>query len=95
MHDLVKDATGIDFNQFGDDVKSAVEAARQLLGSSTEADDHVLVQTCPSVGHVLNEVNPKIFTWHDRNFVAYCVFFNLKLMFLIFSAVLMHQVVAT
>ncbi|XP_039144581.1 lysine--tRNA ligase, chloroplastic/mitochondrial [Dioscorea cayenensis subsp. rotundata] len=56
MHDLVKDATGIDFNQFGDDVKSAVEAARQLLGSSTEADDHVLVQTCPSVGHVLNEV---------------------------------------
>ncbi|KAH7655846.1 lysyl-tRNA synthetase class II protein [Dioscorea alata] len=56
MHDLVKDATGIDFNQFGDDVKSAVEAARHLLGISTEADDHVLVQTCPSVGHVLNEV---------------------------------------
>ncbi|KAM0952689.1 putative lysine--tRNA ligase [Dioscorea sansibarensis] len=56
MHNLVKDATGIDFNQCGDDVKSAVEAARPLLGISTEAEDHVLVQTCPSVGHVLNEV---------------------------------------
>ncbi|KAJ0987185.1 hypothetical protein J5N97_005541 [Dioscorea zingiberensis] len=56
MHNLVKEATGVDFNQFGDDVKAAMEVAKQFLGISTETKDDVLVQKCPSVGHVLNEV---------------------------------------
>ncbi|KAJ1298077.1 hypothetical protein BS78_01G425900 [Paspalum vaginatum] len=52
MHSLVKEATGIDFNSFGQDVESAKNAARGLAGISESTS----LQACSSVGHVLNEV---------------------------------------
>uniref|UniRef100_A0A0E0CNL9 Lysine--tRNA ligase n=1 Tax=Oryza meridionalis TaxID=40149 RepID=A0A0E0CNL9_9ORYZ len=53
MHSLVKEATGIDFNSFGEDVESAKNAAR---GIKTESNENISLQACSSVGHVLNEV---------------------------------------
>ncbi|MCH1923070.1 hypothetical protein L9G15_27035, partial [Shewanella sp. A3A] len=53
MHSLVKEATGIDFNSFGEDLESAKNAAR---GIKTESNENISLQACPSVGHVLNEV---------------------------------------
>ncbi|BAF09386.1 lysine--tRNA ligase, chloroplastic/mitochondrial [Oryza sativa Japonica Group] len=53
MHSLVKEATGIDFNSFGEDLESAKNAAR---GIKTESNENISLQACSSVGHVLNEV---------------------------------------
>ncbi|KAK8951730.1 Lysine--tRNA ligase [Platanthera zijinensis] len=55
MHNLVKEVTGIDFGEFKNDLRSAKEAARLILKSTSENYD-ALLHTCPSVGHVLNEV---------------------------------------
>lgn len=52
MHNLVKEATGIDFNELGNDVKVAKEVAIKAL----EVKDRSSIEACPSVGHVLNEV---------------------------------------
>ncbi|MCL7044393.1 hypothetical protein MKW94_011170 [Papaver nudicaule] len=52
MHNLVKEATGIDFNELGNDVKAAKEVAIKAL----EVKDRSCIEACPSVGHVLNEV---------------------------------------
>ena len=49
MHNLVKEVTGIDFIELGDDLTAAKEVTVRTLGASLEA--------CPSVGHVLNEVH--------------------------------------
>ncbi|TVU10643.1 hypothetical protein EJB05_44187 [Eragrostis curvula] len=51
MHSLVKEATGIDFSSFGQDVEAAKNAVRGLL-----SNDSTSLQACSSVGHVLNEV---------------------------------------
>ncbi|CAA6659165.1 unnamed protein product [Spirodela intermedia] len=56
MHNLVKEHTGINFTDFGDDVEAAKEAAIKALGIGSEDKDSLFIQTCPSVGHVLNEV---------------------------------------
>ncbi|XP_073002780.1 lysine--tRNA ligase, chloroplastic/mitochondrial [Typha latifolia] len=56
MHNLVKEATGIDFNQFSDNIDDAKRAARGVLGIKEEERNNTLVQACPSLGHVLNEV---------------------------------------
>ncbi|KAK3129363.1 hypothetical protein QOZ80_6BG0478440 [Eleusine coracana subsp. coracana] len=56
MHSLVKEATGIDFNSFGQDVEAAKNAVRGLLGIKTGSNDSTSLQACSSVGHVLNEV---------------------------------------
>ncbi|XP_039805565.1 lysine--tRNA ligase, chloroplastic/mitochondrial-like isoform X3 [Panicum virgatum] len=56
MHSLVKEATGIDFNIFGQDVESAKSAARGLPGINTGSRGSTSLQSCSSVGHVLNEV---------------------------------------
>lgn len=56
MHNLVKEATGIDFVAFGNDVDAAKEAAKEILVNGEERKDTVLIQACTSVGHVLNEV---------------------------------------
>ncbi|VAI58611.1 unnamed protein product [Triticum turgidum subsp. durum] len=55
MHRLVEEATGVDFNSFGD-VESAKNAAKGLLGFKTESSESTSLQACSSVGHVLNEV---------------------------------------
>ncbi|KAI3938160.1 hypothetical protein MKW98_018716 [Papaver atlanticum] len=52
MHNLVKEATGIDFNELGNDVKVAKEVAIKAL----EIKDRSSIEACSSVGHVLNEV---------------------------------------
>ena len=57
MHSLVKEATGIDFNIFGQDVESAKSAARGLPGINTGSRGSTSLQSCSSVGHVLNEVS--------------------------------------
>ncbi|VAI58610.1 unnamed protein product [Triticum turgidum subsp. durum] len=54
MHRLVEEATGVDFNSFGD-VESAKNAAKGLLGFKTESSESTSLQACSSVGHVLNE----------------------------------------
>lgn len=59
MHSLVKEATGIDFNSFGEDLESAKNAAR---GIKTESNENISLQACSSVGHVLNEVSQLLFS---------------------------------
>eukprot|EP00262_Sarcandra_glabra_P009099 TRINITY_DN2309_c0_g4_i1.p1 TRINITY_DN2309_c0_g4~~TRINITY_DN2309_c0_g4_i1.p1 ORF type:complete len:576 (+),score=86.37 TRINITY_DN2309_c0_g4_i1:43-1770(+) len=56
MHNLVKEATGIDFSGLGNDVKAAKEYAMRALRVGPENNDKFSLETCPSVGHVLNEV---------------------------------------
>ncbi|XP_020583278.1 lysine--tRNA ligase, chloroplastic/mitochondrial [Phalaenopsis equestris] len=55
MCNLVNEATGVDFGQFKNDLKAAKEAAKNIL-RATGDDYDALVQACPSVGHVFNEV---------------------------------------
>ncbi|XP_010276377.1 PREDICTED: lysine--tRNA ligase, chloroplastic/mitochondrial [Nelumbo nucifera] len=56
MHNLVKEFTGIDFNEIGNDVTIAKEVAIRALGSDHDSNDKSSIEACPSVGHVLNEV---------------------------------------
>ncbi|CAN6169975.1 unnamed protein product [Urochloa humidicola] len=56
MHSLVKEATGIDFNSFGQDVESAKSAAIALPGIKDGSSEITSLQSCSSVGHILNEV---------------------------------------
>lgn len=56
MHSLVKEATGIDFNSFGQDVESAKRAVRGLPGFVVGNSESTSLKACSSVGHVLNEV---------------------------------------
>ncbi|KAL3828858.1 hypothetical protein ACJIZ3_017660 [Penstemon smallii] len=56
MHNLVKEATGIDFNEFGNDLTAAKEAALQKQDVGLDNQTRSSINACPSVGHVLNEV---------------------------------------
>lgn len=56
MHNLVKEATGIDFNELGNDLKLAKEVTLKTLGD-LDNKDKSSIQACPSVGHLLSEVN--------------------------------------
>ncbi|XAR59927.1 Lysine--tRNA ligase [Bertholletia excelsa] len=56
MHNLVKEVTGIDFNELGNDLTAAKEVTIRTLGASLEHKDKCSIETCSSVGHVLNEV---------------------------------------
>lgn len=56
MHNLVKEATGIDFMKLGDDLKAAKEVTLQALDSNLDSQEKCSIEACPSVGHVLNEV---------------------------------------
>ncbi|KAK9146001.1 hypothetical protein Sjap_005904 [Stephania japonica] len=56
MHNLVKEATGIDFSELGDDVEAAKDVATRALGVNRGGKDAFSIETCPSVGHILNEV---------------------------------------
>ncbi|GAB4856146.1 Lysine--tRNA ligase, chloroplastic/mitochondrial [Ancistrocladus abbreviatus] len=55
MYNLVKEATGINFNEFGD-IEVAKEVSLSTLGSMLEDKDKLVIKSCTSVGHVLNEV---------------------------------------
>lgn len=56
MHNLVKEATGIDFNEFGNDVKIAKDVVTRTLENGADNGSIASFEMCPSVGHVLNEV---------------------------------------
>ncbi|RVW48785.1 Lysine--tRNA ligase, chloroplastic/mitochondrial [Vitis vinifera] len=56
MLNLVKEATGIDFNELGTDIKVAKEVALRALGIGHDSKDKSSIEACTSVGHVLNEV---------------------------------------
>lgn len=56
MHNLVKEASGIDFNEFHDNLIAAKEVTLRTLGSSLEDKDKFAIANCPSIGHILNEV---------------------------------------
>ncbi|KAF8407569.1 hypothetical protein HHK36_006703 [Tetracentron sinense] len=56
MHNLVKETTGIDFNELGNDVKVAKEVVFRKLGIDHDSKEKSSIEACPSVGHVLNEV---------------------------------------
>ncbi|KAI5665941.1 hypothetical protein M9H77_15794 [Catharanthus roseus] len=56
MHNLVKEATGIDFLQFCDDLEAAKEVTLKALETSRDNPEKHSIEACPSVGHVLNEV---------------------------------------
>ncbi|KAJ3675676.1 hypothetical protein LUZ60_004718 [Juncus effusus] len=55
MHSLVKQETGIDFPVFGDDIQAAKQAAIEYFRAKNNNNIAVL-ETCPSVGHLLSEV---------------------------------------
>ncbi|KAL9459011.1 hypothetical protein AB3S75_007828 [Citrus x aurantiifolia] len=56
MHNLVKEATGIDFNELGNDLKVAKETTLRALGDGLENKDKFVIESSPSVGNLLNEV---------------------------------------
>ncbi|CAH9070961.1 unnamed protein product [Cuscuta europaea] len=56
MHNLVKEATGIDFNQFGDDLTVAKEHVLQLVNVFGGDQQKSCIEACQTVGHLLNEV---------------------------------------
>ena len=57
MHNLVKEATGIDFSELGNDLKTAKEVTLKALGIDLENKDKSSIEASPSVGHLLNEVS--------------------------------------
>lgn len=56
MHNLVKEATGFDFDDFNYDLKVAKEVTLSKLGSSLKSKDKIAIESCPSIGHLVNEV---------------------------------------
>ncbi|CAA2970927.1 lysine--tRNA ligase, chloroplastic mitochondrial [Olea europaea subsp. europaea] len=56
MHNLVKEATGIDFNKFRDDLNAAKIVALQTPDIINDNQNKNLIEACTSVGHLLNEV---------------------------------------
>lgn len=57
MHNLVKDTTGIDFNELGNDLKVAKEVTLTALGAGIDNKDKSAIEASPSLGNLLNEVN--------------------------------------
>lgn len=56
MHNLVKEATGIDFNELGEDLGNAKDAVLLALQDVLEHKDKSGIGACSSLGHLLNEV---------------------------------------
>ncbi|KAK7286970.1 hypothetical protein RJT34_22352 [Clitoria ternatea] len=56
MHNLVKETTGIDFNEMGNDLEVAKKVTLATLGNNLDNKDKASIESCQSVGHLLNEV---------------------------------------
>ncbi|KFK38681.1 hypothetical protein AALP_AA3G146600 [Arabis alpina] len=56
MHNLVKEITGIDFNELGEDLTNAKDAVLLALQDVIEFKDKSGIRACSSLGHLLNEV---------------------------------------
>lgn len=57
MHNLVKEATGIDFTEFGSDLKKAKDVTLNSLNMGSNNQEASSIRACQSIGHVLNEVS--------------------------------------
>jgi lysyl-tRNA synthetase class 2 len=57
MHNLVKEISGINFNELGNDLEVAKQATLSTLGNDLEYKDKASIEACQSVGHLLNEVD--------------------------------------
>ncbi|XP_076913716.1 lysine--tRNA ligase, chloroplastic/mitochondrial-like [Bidens hawaiensis] len=56
MHNLVKEATGIDINEFGNDLNALKEATFSKLNLGPNSQERHLIEACSSAGRVLNEI---------------------------------------
>ncbi|CAK8559923.1 unnamed protein product [Lathyrus sativus] len=56
MHNLVKEISGIDFNELGNDLEVAKQATLASLENNLDNKDKASIEACQSVGHLLNEV---------------------------------------
>lgn len=56
MHNLVKEISGIDFNELGNDLEVAKQATLSTLGKNLDNKDKASIEACQSAGHLLNEV---------------------------------------
>ncbi|KAI9112821.1 hypothetical protein K1719_016138 [Acacia pycnantha] len=56
MHNLVKETSGIDFNEYGSDLYVAKEVTLSTLGNNLDNKDKASIEACQSLGHLLNEV---------------------------------------
>ncbi|XP_023534158.1 lysine--tRNA ligase, chloroplastic/mitochondrial [Cucurbita pepo subsp. pepo] len=56
MHNLVKEATGIDLNEFGNDLKVAKEVTLRTIGDTLEYKDKTSIEASQSIGHLLSEI---------------------------------------
>ncbi|XP_022732559.1 lysine--tRNA ligase, chloroplastic/mitochondrial isoform X3 [Durio zibethinus] len=56
MHNLVEEVTGIDFTELGNDLKVAKDVILKALGVGLDIKDKFSIESCPSLGHLLNEV---------------------------------------
>ncbi|XP_028807288.1 lysine--tRNA ligase, chloroplastic/mitochondrial [Neltuma alba] len=56
MHNLVKETSGIDFNELGSDVDVAKKITLSTLGNNLDNNDKASIEACQSHGHLLNEV---------------------------------------
>jgi hypothetical protein len=89
MHNLVKEATAIDFNDLGDDLEVAKDVTLRTLGSGLEGKDKSAIAACPSVGHLVNEVNMLLVSSFDyiRNLFFSAIFqLNASSVFRLFLA---------
>lgn len=62
MHSLVKENTGIDFIELGNDLEVAKEVTLSTLGNKLDNKDKTSIEACQSVGHLLNEVDWLLFS---------------------------------
>ncbi|KAJ0020603.1 hypothetical protein Pint_31449 [Pistacia integerrima] len=56
MHNLVKETTGINFHDLGNDLKVAKEVTLKALGTGLDNKDKSAIEASPSLGNLLNEV---------------------------------------
>ncbi|KAL5765270.1 hypothetical protein ACOSQ2_017864 [Xanthoceras sorbifolium] len=56
MHNLVKETTGIDFTELGNDLQAAKEVTLRALGVGVDNKDKSAIEASPSLGNLLNEV---------------------------------------
>ncbi|MCI26368.1 lysine-tRNA ligase, partial [Trifolium medium] len=50
MHNLVKEISGINFNELGNDLEVAKQATLSTLGNDLEYKDKASIEACQSVG---------------------------------------------
>ncbi|XP_022153814.1 lysine--tRNA ligase, chloroplastic/mitochondrial [Momordica charantia] len=56
MHNLVKETTGIDLNEFRNDLKVAKEVALKTIGDTLDNKDKTSIGASQSIGHLLSEI---------------------------------------